>query len=760
MKRFFDNAHQRLSETEKQEMWEQLAAAQRARRMQRDRGGRRWLAGGAWRPAFAVTTVALAALGYLMFFGEHRDDLLGSRILQETAREARPDVADRSGEEWAAVPLSGKADERPPEAPELHEPPVQEIAKPAGAAGTDRDASARMPSVPAGDRKQGAAAPAPPQRETAVVPPDDERPRVAAAPPEMADALAAAPVSGIEGPAAGGKAVSGELREQARKSVEEELARKAGTVRDARELYVRGGRAGEARMRLNEVPRAAAGPAVEDVDREKSAARVPREVWTPPNDADFDAMYFQNYGVNPFVVTEEDALSTFALDVDNASYTLTRRYLQEGHLPPQEAVRVEEFVNFFAQDYPSPEGDFAIHADGAPSPFGAGYHLLRIGIAAREVAPAARRAANLVFVIDVSGSMRRESRLELVKRALGRLLDELDEGDTVGIVVYGSRGRVVLEPTGADERARITAAIAALQPEGSTNAEEGLELGYRMARQHYDTAAVNRLILCSDGVANQGRTGAESILEQVRHAADEGIQLSTIGFGLGNYNDVLLEQLADRGDGNYYYVDNLQEAERVFHENLTGTLQTVGEEVKVQVEFDPARVLRYRLLGYENRNVADWDFRNDAVDAGEVGAGHQVTALYEIKLADAAARHLERSTTDRDGGRARSPHLAMVRLRYRQPARGRAPGDVHELKCEITTRDLSRSFAEAPLRLQLDAAVAEFAEILRGSYWARGSTLRALAPQVDDLADRLHGDRDVQELRALVQRAAELEDED
>jgi Ca-activated chloride channel family protein len=484
-----------------------------------------------------------------------------------------------------------------------------------------------------------------------------------------------------------------------------------------------------------------------------------------PNDEPYDAMYFEHAGVNPFITTDEDALSTFAVDVDAASYTITRRYIELGHLPPKDAVRVEEFVNFFPQGYPDFENeDFRILVDGAPSPFGTGYHLLRVGLKGREISQRERKPAQLTFVVDISGSMNREDRLGLVKRSLRLLVDELRDDDRIGIVVYGSQGRVLLEPTAIGEssalraedrsrsrypseldgwrtgRQRILAAIDRLEPGGSTNAEEGLLLAYEMARREFRPEWINRLVLCSDGVANVGRTGPGSILERVRTEADRGIYLSTVGFGMGNYNDVLMEQLANDADGNYYYVDDLTEARRVFVENLTGTLQTIAKDAKIQVEFHPSQVLRYRLLGFENRDVADRDFRNDKVDAGEIGAGHEVTALYEVKLADDA----------KDGP------IATVRFRYARPEHdgGGAP-EVREMKIRFNRSGLSPRFEQASARFRLDAAVAEFAEILRGSYWARESQFSNVLPVARSAARDLREDT-ASEFVRLVEQAAEL----
>jgi Ca-activated chloride channel family protein len=447
-------------------------------------------------------------------------------------------------------------------------------------------------------------------------------------------------------------------------------------------------------------------------------------------------MFFRSYGTNPFVDTEDDPLSTFGLDVDTGSYTLARSYIERGELPPPEAIRVEEFVNYFDyRDPPPRRGEFTLSVEGAPSPWARGprYHLLRIGIQGREISTAQRREATLIFVVDVSGSMARENRIGLVKRALHLLLDQLGSGDRVGLVVYGSRGQVLLQPTHDLERVRWT--VDRLTTGGSTNAEEGLMLAYDLARRHWRPEAINRVVLCSDGVANVGRTGPESILERIGREAEEGVELTTVGFGMGNYNDVLMEQLADRGDGNYAYVDTLEEARRVFVEQLTGTLQTIAADAKVQVELDPRTVSRYRLLGYENRDVADHRFRDDTVDAGEIGAGHSVTALYEIKLAEGAPRRA---------------HLGVVRLRYRS----RATDRIVEDSLEIRRSGLARSWSAAPPGLRLAAVAAELAEVLKGSYWAREASLEELLRRAEAAERDFPGDPDVRELTELVRRVA------
>jgi Ca-activated chloride channel family protein len=477
-------------------------------------------------------------------------------------------------------------------------------------------------------------------------------------------------------------------------------------------------------------------PAVQATMVVEAEVAAPAPQLEPPNDEPYDAVFFENYGVNPFIDTEDDRYSTFALDVDTGSYTIARRYVSDGNLPPEDAVRVEEFVNYFDQDYDyPPEGQaFAIAVDGASFPFAETdrYRMMRVGIQGYAVPPEERKDVSLTFVIDVSGSMSREDRLGLVKRSLELLVDQLRPTDTVGIVVYGSEARVVLEPTSGDNRDAIMEAIYGLAPEGATNAEGGLRLGYERANQAFMPNGINRVILCSDGVANVGRTGAESIWEVIKGYASEGITLTSVGFGMGNYNDVLMEQLADNGDGFYAYVDTLREARRLFVENLTSTLQAIAVDAKVQVEFNPEVVARYRLVGFENRAIADEDFRDDTVDAGEIGAGHNVTALYEIKL-----------HPDAEG------QIATVFLRWEDPD----THEVEELNQPFDSGEIAESFAAASPRFQWDVVVAEYAEILRGSYWAEGSTLAAVLEEAQAVSNLLPGDDNVSEFVELVKRA-------
>jgi Ca-activated chloride channel family protein len=451
-------------------------------------------------------------------------------------------------------------------------------------------------------------------------------------------------------------------------------------------------------------------------------------------------MFFEDYGVNPSIDTEDDRLSTFALDVDTGSYTIMRSYLSEGSLPPAESVRVEEYVNYFEQGYPNPRFPqaFGIYIDGAPSPFTQTerYDMLRVGIQGYAVPREERKPAALTFVIDVSGSMDLDSRLELVKRSLELLVEQMRPDDSVAIVVYGTDARVVLEPTKGSEQDRILRAIHRLQPEGVTNAEAGLRLGYRTALEAYNPEGINRVILCSDGVANMGNTEHDVILEEVRGYVQEGVTLTTVGFGMDNYNDILMEQLADDGNGFYAYVDDIKEARRLFIDNLTGTLQTIALDAKVQVDFNPETVLRYRLVGFENRAVADDDFRDNEVDAGEVGAGHAVTALYEIKMVPGAH------------GR-----IATVNLRWEDPE----THEITELSRDFDTSQMEFEFHEADPYFQRAILVAEFAEILKESYWAEGGSLAQVYEEAVRLEDLLEGDEDMSEFINLVRRAMRMD---
>jgi Ca-activated chloride channel family protein len=468
--------------------------------------------------------------------------------------------------------------------------------------------------------------------------------------------------------------------------------------------------------------------------------RIDRPSVTEPNEEP-DAE-FQDYGTNPFVDTIDDPFSTFAMDVDAASYTLARNWLLNGSLPDPAGVRVEEFVNHFDQDYQNPTHDtFAVYADGAPHPFVSDdTYVLRIGIAAREVSERERDDANLTIVVDVSGSMNADGKFDTVIESLEILVDELGPNDTISIISYSDDARVVLEPTDVRDLDEIDDAIGRLRTGGSTNAEAGLSLGFDVADEMFERNTNNKIILISDGVANVGNTTAGGIFERISESSRRGIDLIAIGVGISDYNDVLLEQLANQGDGFYAYVDSSSKAERIFATDLVAALQVVAEESKIQVEFNDNNVVEYRLLGFENREIADEDFRNDRVDAGEIGAGHTVTALYEIRL----ARGVDAGSGD---------EIGTVNVRWNEPGSRNAD----EISGVVTTDLLSSRYNDASDHFRLSATAATFAEVLRDSRYMRGVSFDELLDEAIEIANSLGNNSQADELVDLIDIARSLD---
>jgi Ca-activated chloride channel family protein len=444
---------------------------------------------------------------------------------------------------------------------------------------------------------------------------------------------------------------------------------------------------------------------------------------------------YQDYGTNPMTRTAEDRLSTFSVDVDTASYAIARRKIVEGTVPPSAAVRVEEFVNYFHYNYAGPTNGapFAVHMDAAPSPFTPNRELLRIGVQGKKLSVRERKPAHLVFLVDVSGSMQSPDKLDLAKRSLRILVDNLKDGDTVALVTYADGSRVVLEPTGLEHKAEIVSAIEDLTAGGSTAMGSGITLAYELAARNLKPDAISRVIVLSDGDANVGTSSHEEILRSIASKVKEGVTLSTVGFGMGNYKDTMMEQLANRGNGTNYYIDSLSEAKRVFQEQLGGTLEVIAKDVKIQVDFDPAVVESYRLIGYENRDIADQDFRNDKVDAGEIGAGHTVTALYEVVLT-----------------KATSGPLATVRIRAKAPNGTKAT----ETSYTFGRESLAKTFDEASGDFRFAAAVAATAEILRRSPYAAEWSLEKVAAIASKAADKQNAER--QEFLQLLARLKPL----
>ena len=414
----------------------------------------------------------------------------------------------------------------------------------------------------------------------------------------------------------------------------------------------------------------------------------------------------------------QEPVSTFSVDVDTGAYTNSRRFLTQGQLPPARAVRTEEFINYFRYDYPAPdsrEAPFSVTTDMAQTPWNPETRLLRIGLRGYDIARESRPPANLVFLLDVSGSMSAPDKLPLLKTALSGLAGELGKQDRVSIVVYAGAAGLVLPPT--NDTRKIRAALDTLSAGGSTAGAAGLKLAYNIARDSFIEGGVNRILIGTDGDFNVGITDRDDMIAMIEKERDAGITLTTLGFGQGNYNEALMEQVADHGNGNYAYIDSALEAKKVLGEQMASTLFTIAKDVKIQVEFNPALVSEYRLLGYENRALREEDFENDAVDAGDIGAGHQVTALYEIVPAGTKGWLPERryEDTPNTAAQARAQELAFVKLRYKLP-----DGTTSKLIERPVPASLVAS-AKAPRGdFAFAAAVAAFGQDLRGDTLLNG----------------------------------------
>ena len=386
---------------------------------------------------------------------------------------------------------------------------------------------------------------------------------------------------------------------------------------------------GPARMISPSVVGLAAVPAMKSMPAPHSQALMDAVPQKPP------AWNRESYNAveeNGFINASRDPLSTFSIDVDTASYANVRRFVTDGILPPVGAVRVEELINYFSYDYPVPTGKqpFALSAEVGPSPYHQDYLLARIGLKAKELSKEQLPPSNLVFLVDVSGSMQADNKLPLLQQALPLLVRQLGSRDRVAMVVYAGSDSVVLQPTPGDRQKEILSAIDQLRAGGSTHASSGIRTAYQLARQVFIPGGNNRVILASDGDFNVGVTSRDELARLIEEERKEGVYLTVLGFGMGNYHDDSMEILADKGNGNYAYIDSLLEAKKVLVKEMSGTLFALANDVKIQVEFNPTKVGAYRLIGYENRALADEDFKDDSKDAGEVGVGHRVTALYEL----------------------------------------------------------------------------------------------------------------------------------
>jgi Ca-activated chloride channel family protein len=473
----------------------------------------------------------------------------------------------------------------------------------------------------------------------------------------------------------------------------------------------------------------------------------------------FDTEAYAHVAEQGFSHVVDKPLSTFSIDVDTASYSNVRRFLRDGRRPPADAVRVEELLNYFRYDYPSPASDepFTVHTEVAAAPWNPRHRLVQVGLRARDIDAQRVPARNLVFLLDVSGSMQSGDKLPLLKRGLALLVDQLRPQDRLAVVVYAGASGLVLPSTRGSERGTILNALESLYAGGSTNGAAGIELAYRVATEHFIEGGINRVVLATDGDFNVGVTSHGELTRLIERKRKSGVFLTVLGFGRGNLKDATMEQLADKGNGNYAYVDSLAEARKVLVREAGSTLVTIAKDVKLQVELNPARVESYRLIGYENRALADRDFNDDTKDAGEMGAGHTVTALYEVVLAKGARAERAKSDVDplryQSGraltGAAASDELMTVKVRYKPPT-----GSTSTLS-SVRVTDAGHALANASQDFRWAAAVASFGMVLRGSHHKGDASLE----QVLELAagavgrDR-HGDR--RELVELVRLARSM----
>ena len=451
----------------------------------------------------------------------------------------------------------------------------------------------------------------------------------------------------------------------------------------------------------------------------------------PRDNEQFNTAGYDHILENPFLTAASNPLSTFSIDVDTASYSNIRRFINTGSLPPKDAVRIEEMINYFTYDYPQPQTGkpFSINIDVASCPWEASHRLVRIGLKGREVAVDKRGASNLVFLLDVSGSMMPPERLPLVKQAMRLLVEKLTENDRVAIVIYAGASGLALPSTSGDHKEQILSAIEELRSGGSTNGAEGIELAYRIAAENFIKGGINRVILATDGDFNIGVTSQGDLVRLIQEKAKTGVFLSVLGVGTDNLKDSTMQKLADKGNGNYAYLDSLDEARKVLVQQMNGTLVTIAKDVKIQVEFNPAQVASYRLIGYEKRMLRKEDFNNDKVDAGEIGAGHTVTALYEVVPAGVTPNPatsvppvdpLKYSGEKPASNPQSSNEMLTVKLRHKTP-----DGDKSEL-IEQPVMDYGTRFDKASDDFKFAASVAQFGMILRDSEYKGNASLEAV----------------------------------
>jgi Ca-activated chloride channel family protein len=454
------------------------------------------------------------------------------------------------------------------------------------------------------------------------------------------------------------------------------------------------------------------------------------EAWRyqgPKDTESYDRIY-----ENPWTAVADDPLSTFSIDVDTAAYSNVRRFLDYGQKPPEGAVRVEELINYFSYDYVPPTDaiPFTVRAEVGECPWNPEHALVHVGIKGKVIERDDVPARNLVFLIDVSGSMNTENKLPLLRRSLDMLADQLRAQDRVAMVVYAGSSGVVLDSTSGSQRGVIKSALSQLSAGGSTNGAAGIKLAYRIAGEHFIEDGINRVILATDGDFNVGVTSQSELQRLIEKKRETGVFLSVLGYGMGNYKDSTMEKLADHGDGNYAYIDNWREAKKVLIDEASGTLVTIAKDVKIQVEFNPTQVDSYRLIGYENRVLAHEDFNDDTKDAGEIGAGHTVTALYEVSIngdRDAEPGKIDDLKYQKDrplADAAKTAELMNVKIRYKEPTGHDSKLSSFAIGTRVST------LAQTSNDFRFSAAVASFGLLLRGSKHAGSATF----DHVHDLA--------------------------
>jgi Ca-activated chloride channel family protein len=483
----------------------------------------------------------------------------------------------------------------------------------------------------------------------------------------------------------------------------------------------------------------------------KVAAPVPAE-------QEFNREAYAHVAESEFINVHDQALSTFSIDVDTASYSNVRRFVRDGQLPPADAVRIEELVNYFDYDYPEPQGKepFSVYAEVSDCPWNGAHRLVHLGIQGKHIDDKHVPARNLVFLVDVSGSMEDANKLPLLKSGLKLLARNLREQDHVSLVVYAGAAGLVLPSTSGAQQNRVLEALDRLEAGGSTNGAQGIELAYAEAQKHFVQGGINRVILATDGDFNVGTTSEGELVRLIEKKRESGVYLTVLGFGTGNVQDSRMEQLADKGNGNYAYIDTLDEANKVLVREAGSTLVTIAKDVKLQVEFNPAKVASYRLVGYENRALAARDFNDDKKDAGEIGAGHSVTALYEIvpagadeKAADMMVDPLRYQVQRETAQAEQSGELMTVKVRYKAPT-----ASTSEL-ITLPLRDQHRAISEASSTFRFSAAVAGFGMLLRSSKHAGTASFADMQKLAESsLGNDQHGDKS--ELVDIIRAAQRL----